>query len=629
MNRKVAIISEHASPLTHLGGVDSGGQNVYVGQTARSLAALGWEVDVFTRRDNPSVPEIVDWVDGVRIVHVRAGPAEFVPKEKLLPYMKDFADHVLRYCRRESYQLMHANFWMSGLVAADVKKAAGIPFVITFHALGKVRRLHQGKSDGFPDDRFAIEERIVDEADAIVAECPQEKADLVEHYNADPARISLVPAGFDPGELEPVNKMIARIAMGLPLDERLILQLGRMVPRKGVDNVIQALARLQERHEISARLVVVGGEADEPDPLSTPEIGRLQEIAEAEGVADQVSFVGRKGREMLRLYYSAADVFVTTPWYEPFGITPLESMACATPVIGARVGGIKTTVKDGETGYLVPPRDPDALAERLAHLFRNPELIELLGARGKQHVRENYTWKQVTRALADLYEDVLEKDRPCRAPAREGVSADDGGASPHKPRLSLADLVRQAADRIADCFAGGGKVLVCGSHDGAEAFKQRFSRALRGRFRERDRIGLPIISLSADDTIVSACGSREGFRSSFARQVESLGQPGDLLIGLGTGGAAPQLAEAFQAARRFSLNRLALLDRNGGRLYTLSDLAIVIPSSDPRRIEELQGLVLQMLAKLVQERLGLEEAQEQSGIPAKPDVNKHSNIKGV
>src|SRR5262249_43770044 len=154
---------------------------------------------------------------------------------------------------------------------------------------------------------------------------------------------------------------------GLHPDEPLILQLGRMVRRKGVENVIRGFACLLRRHGISARLLIVGGETSEPDPAATPEIGRLMSVAREEGVEGLVLFVGRRDREMLKYYYSAADVFVTTPWYEPFGITPVEAMACGTPVVGANVGGIKFTVRDGEAGYLVPPEDPEALAERLAH----------------------------------------------------------------------------------------------------------------------------------------------------------------------------------------------------------------------------------------------------------------------
>ncbi|MFB3738026.1 MAG: glycosyltransferase family 4 protein, partial [Candidatus Velamenicoccus archaeovorus] len=409
MSRKIALISEHASPLGIIGGVDNGGQNVYVGQVAKGLAAIGYDVDVYTRRDSERLPEIAGWMNGVRIVHVPAGPPEPVPKEQLLPHMDEFAEFVVRamHGQRRRYDLVHANFFMSGLVAAEVKRRLGIPFVITFHALGRVRRLHQGDGDGFSDERFAVEDRCVAEADHIVAECPQDQEDLVNLYDADPGRVSIIPAGFDPGELWPLAKPFARVALGLPADERVILQLGRMVPRKGVDNAIRGFARLVHDHGIAARLLVVGGETEDADPVATPEIRRLRELAGREGVEDRVTFTGRRGRGTLRLYYGAADVFVSTPWYEPFGITPVEAMACGTPVVGSDVGGIGFTVRDGETGSLVPPNDPEALADRLASLYRHPRVRERFGRQAVRRANALFTWQKVTSAVAALYEDVL------------------------------------------------------------------------------------------------------------------------------------------------------------------------------------------------------------------------------
>src|SRR5438067_8577503 len=409
MSRRIALISEHASPLAMLGGVDSGGQNVYVGQVAKNLAAMGYEVDVFTRRDSAHLPEVAEWVNGVRIVHVPAGPPTAVPKEDLLPYMDEFTAYMLRFCRgpRKAYDLVHANFWMSGLVAANLKRAAGTPFVITFHALGRVRRLHQREADRFPEARLDIEDRIVAEAGHIIAECPQDEEDLIRLYNADPSKITIVPCGFDQAEMSPVSKALARVVLGLPSNERIVLQVGRMVPRKGVDNAIRGFARLIKDHGVPARLLVVGGESNEPDPRITPEIGRLRAIARKEGVADMVTFVGRRGRDVLRYYYSAADIFVTTPWYEPFGITPIEAMACGTPVIGANVGGIKFTVRDGETGYLVPPDDPCALGERLAHLYNHPKLLSVFSRQAVNRANALFTWQKVAGAIAALYEDGL------------------------------------------------------------------------------------------------------------------------------------------------------------------------------------------------------------------------------
>jgi D-inositol-3-phosphate glycosyltransferase len=295
---------------------------------------------------------------------------------------------------------------MSALVAADVKRAAGVPFVVTFHALGRVRKRHQGGADTFPDEQLVIEDRAAREADRIITECPQDEDDLIDLYRAGSARLVTIRCGLEPAEFWPVGKARARAKLGLDPGERVVLQLGRMVPRKGVDNAIRGLARLWSRHRIAERLLVGGGESSDPDPKVTAEIGRLMSIVRAEGIDDAVTFVGSRGRDVLRYYYSAADVFVTTPWYEPFGITPLEAAACGTPVVGAEVGGIKTYVTDGETGYLVPPNDPDALAGRLARLFRRPELIRLLGRQALRRANALFTCDKVAVAVARVYDHV-------------------------------------------------------------------------------------------------------------------------------------------------------------------------------------------------------------------------------
>jgi hypothetical protein len=177
MRGQIALISEHASPLSVLGGVDCGGQNLYVAKVAKALSSLGYEVDVFTRRDDDQLPHMIEWEQGIRVIYVPAGPPRFVRKEDLYPFMQEFTDYMVQFCRgqRKAYDLVHANFWMSGLVAAEMKRRLGLPFVITFHALGRVRRLHQQQADGFPDVRFTVEDRLVGEADRLIAEAPQDR----------------------------------------------------------------------------------------------------------------------------------------------------------------------------------------------------------------------------------------------------------------------------------------------------------------------------------------------------------------------------------------------------------------------------------------------------------------------
>lgn len=607
MTKRIALISEHATPLGIFGGTDSGGQNVYVGQLAKHLAAIGYDVDVFTRRDSEHLPEKVEWHYGIRIIHVPAGPPVPLPKECLLPYMAEFTAFVLDWCRRYvSYDLIHANFWMSALVAADIKQTLGIPFIVTFHALGRVRRLYQGKADQFPDERFAVEDRVVQEADHIIAECPQDREDLLRLYQANPDRISIIPCGFDAAEFWSINKTHARLTLGLSADDFVILQLGRMVPRKGIDTVIRAFAELLKRQPAPARLLIVGGEAELPDPQLTPEIGRLNAIAQELGVAAQISFVGRKGREVLKYYYSAADVFVTTPWYEPFGITPVEAMACGTPVVGSEVGGIKFTVKDGETGYLVPPNQPELLADRLLHLYENPQLRNLFGQQAMRRCQEYFTWQRVTSAIAALYEDVLSGSPVMGVDANQLAILDRGFEAMVRTvqgaQRLLRPAIQAAAQAMSTCFSRGGKLLICGN-GGSAADAQHFAAELVGRFCCPHRAGLPAMALTADSAFLTAWANDVSYDDIFARQVETFAQSQDLLLGISTSGRSKNVIAAFTAARRFNLKTIALLGGDGGELRTLADIAIVIPSLETQRIQEVQLLVIHLLCELVEEHL--------------------------
>ncbi|MFQ4137411.1 glycosyltransferase [Nodosilinea sp. PGN35] len=611
MTKRIAIISEHASPLGSFGGTDSGGQNVYVGQTAKQLAALGYTVDVFTRRDAPDLPEAVLWHNGVRIVHVPAGPPEPVPKELLLPHMGEFARFMVAFARREQqqgsgYDLVHANFWMSARVASQIKQYVGVPFVVTFHALGKVRRRHQGEADGFPDDRFAIEEQVVQNADGIIAECPQDRDDLIQLYEADASKIHIVPCGVDLSEFWPIPKRQARATLGLPAAERVVLQLGRMVPRKGVDTVLEAIALLN-RQRLPTRLVVVGGESTTPDPEATPEIGRLQAIAADLDIGDRVTFVGQRGREVLKYFYSAADVFVTTPWYEPFGITPLEAMACGTPVIGSNVGGIKFTVRDGETGYLVAPKNAREVCDRIAFLYQNPAVLNLFGRQAQHHVARRFTWAKVASALAAIYESVLSTSLSANSTAETAINdlaqieaRFDASilAMRQARRLVSADILA-VSRQISQCFNRGGKVLVCGN-GGSAAESQHFAAELVGRFCSPHRTGLPVMALTADVALLTAWANDVGYSDIFARQVHTFAQPDDLLLVISTSGRSENLVQAVAAAKDCNVRTVGLLGGSGGDLLPLVDQAICVPSPDPQRIQEVQLLALHLICEWVE-----------------------------
>jgi D-inositol-3-phosphate glycosyltransferase len=402
---RIAMISEHASPLASLGSVDTGGQNVYVAQLAKYLARQGYVIDVYTRCDDPENDEVINWLPGVRVIHVNAGPQAPVIKEEMLQYMPEFKQNMLQFIINQHlhYELIHANFFMSALVAMGIKEELDIPFVVTFHALGHVRKVHQAGNDKFPIERLSIEKTAVEEAAGIIAECPQDRDDLIEYYSANEQKITIIPCGFSDAEFHPVKKELARRLTRLPQHDHILLQLGRMVPRKGIDNVIRALAYLPESGK-PYRLVIVGGEKQLE---SCNEYKRLMNTAIACGVEHMVEFTGPRDRDLLKYYYAAADVFITTPWYEPFGITPLEAMACGTPVVGANVGGIKYSVADGITGALVPPNDPQALAQKVFELIGDAPKLEQMGKKAIKHVNTNFTWKRVAEQVGALYGTVI------------------------------------------------------------------------------------------------------------------------------------------------------------------------------------------------------------------------------
>lgn len=408
---RVAFLSEHASPLALLGGQDAGGQNVYVDEVSRRLGELGVAVDIFTRRDDPRLPETQPWARGARVVHVRAGPARFIAKDKLWPYMPTFRDAFLSRAGTVDgrYDLIHGNFWMSGWVAAQARQRLSIPAVQIFHAMGKTKQRHQGAADTSPAERIDVEREIVRSVDALIAQCPSERDELTLDYGADPQRVTIIPSAVNIERFRPVARDAARQRIGLPLEGLVVGYVGRMLPRKDVRNLVLAMGRLRDRYpDIPApTLLLVGGETAEPDPHATPEIGVLMRLVDELRLSAATRFVGKRQPDTLRDYYSASDVVVTTPWYEPFGLTPLEAMACGRPVVGSAVGGITSTISDGETGCLVPPRDPDALAERLAYLLSHADVRQRMGRAARRRVEREFVWPTVARRTAELYERVL------------------------------------------------------------------------------------------------------------------------------------------------------------------------------------------------------------------------------
>ena len=626
MKRRIAFISEHASPLATLGGVDSGGQNVYVGELACHLIPLGFQVDVFTRWENEQLAQVVNWVPDVRIIHVEAGPKQVIEKEKLLDNMQEFTNNMMKFIRENGidYELIHANFFMSGLVAAELKKATGIPFVITFHALGCVRKIYQGSNDRFPTERIAIEKRIVLETDLIIAECPQDKEDLVKYYQAPLDKISIVSCGFNSQEFHPIDKSVARMVLNLQTSDFIILQLGRMVPRKGVDNVIQALGRLKKT-SLPARLIIVGGETDEVDD-SDPEIARLKKVARDENVEDLVTFAGRKKRDILKYYYAASDVFVTTPWYEPFGITPLEAMACGTPVVGSNVGGIKYSVEDGKTGYLIPPQDPDTLAAKLFELLNDQALLEQMKSNSLRRVNFHFTWAKVANKISSLYDRVVDKEDEEESFTLIEHAFNNAVSTFQRAKFALKSAILEAALLMVECFRRNRKILVCGN-GGSAAESQHLTAELIGRFQIPERKALPAIALTADTSILTAWSNDFGFEDVFARQVEALGQRGDLLFCFSTSGKSENVINAMKVAQEKQMSCISLTGKGGGEMSAYANVNLVIPSDSTVRIQELHLHILHTLCHLVETKLFGKMAKQTAVINGNHVNGKTSTLK--
>lgn len=344
-----------------------------------------------------------------------------------------------------------------------------------------------------------------------------------------------------------------------------------------------------------------------PDPTLTPGLAPLQAIARQEGVAEDVSFVGRRGRDVLKHYYNAADIFVTTPWYEPFGITPVEAMACGTPVVGSNVGGIKFTIRDNETGYLIPPKDPEALAERLAHLYRHPKLLQLFGRQAIRRATDLFSWQRVTEMMAKLYEDVLGAAQCSVEQKDDHLAIIDRSfaelvTTAQQARERLRDKIAEAALLLHGCFQRGGKALICGN-GGSAAEAQHWAAELVGRFKRSDRPGLPALALTADTAFLTAWSNDTSYEDIFARQIAAFGRNGDVLVTLSTSGCSRNLIHACKVARRQGMHSLALLGGTGGEVMALADVALLVPSTDTQHVQEPQLVLIHLICELIEEQM--------------------------
>jgi D-inositol-3-phosphate glycosyltransferase len=410
--RRIAMLSMHTCPLALLGGKKTGGMNVYVRDFSRELGCQGVQVDVFTRSQDDCQPMIKhDLGNGGRVIHIPAGPQKPIPVAEVGNYLDEFTDGVLHFARAEGleYDLIHSHYWLSGLVAEQLRKAWDhTPIVHMFHTLGHMKnRIAQSDSERAPQARLDGEVRVVQMADRLIAATPAEEQQLVELYAANPDKIAVIPPGVDLAHFHPIPKELAQARVGIPCGNKNILFAGRIEPLKGIDTLLQAMSMLQNEHPAAVAdscVAIIGGDpwADTLDA----EMVRLQELRAELGIHDLVTFLGAKDQAILPNYYAATEMVVMPSHYESFGMVALEAMAMGTPVIASEVGGLAHLVQHGVTGFHVPSRDPEALAAAMLALLTNDELRQQLGRQARAYAQQ-YDWSNIVQRMRGVYRELI------------------------------------------------------------------------------------------------------------------------------------------------------------------------------------------------------------------------------
>jgi D-inositol-3-phosphate glycosyltransferase len=393
--QRVAVISLHTSPLAQPGSGDSGGMNVYVRELVSALAQGGADCTTFTRADRPGLPEVVEVEPGHRVVHVPAGGFELT-KEQLPSVVDEFTNRVIAHLDGDHpADVVHANYWLSGIVAHRIKHERDLPFVVTFHTLARVKA--EG-GDIEPLWRDRSEAAIVDCADAICVSCSEEERQFRRLYGDPRGRIEVVAPGVEHAFFAPGAKAGARTALGLDPHRPTLLFVGRIQPLKGLDVAVRALGAM---HHDNTQLLVVGGASGHGGDREVERLGRLVDEL---GLGDRVHLVPPQPHHILSTYYRAADAVVVPSRSESFGLVALEASACGIPVVASGVGGLLTLVDHGESGYLVPDRDPLVFAEHLDTIIGDPSLAEAMGAAGARRA-QRYRWSLAAARLRRVYAD--------------------------------------------------------------------------------------------------------------------------------------------------------------------------------------------------------------------------------
>lgn len=407
------MFSIHTSPLATLGGKETGGMNVYVRDLTQELSRRGIEVDVYTRSQDPAAPRIQPLGEHGRVIQVKAGPERPYNKNLIFNHLAEFEAGVEAQAQADQikYDIIYAHYWLSGLAAHSLRRVWDIPIMQMFHTLAEMKnRVAQTPAEREPDQRVNCESEVMRFVDRLIAATPLEKNQMTWLYGATPNKIAIVPPGVDLDRFKPLDQGRARQYLDVSPDHQMILFVGRIQPLKGIDTLIKALAILKMREPAIAKNVcvaIIGGDPNPDSELERAEFERLNSLRAELGLDDLVTFLGAKDQDTLVYYYSAAEIVVMPSHYESFGMVALEAMACGVPVIASDVGGLSFSIEDGFNGYLVPGRNPQALAEKIILILKHRVLRDQLSEQAHSWVK-HYSWVNIAGEILEVFEDTVE-----------------------------------------------------------------------------------------------------------------------------------------------------------------------------------------------------------------------------
>lgn len=415
--KRIAFISVHTSPLAPMGGNKTGGMNVYIRELTQELGKQGYMIDVFTRRSSELEPEVDFGIgENVRVIYLDAGPVAALTPDEHYPYLSEFTSNLIAYTilHNIQYDVIYSHYWLSGWVAAKLKETWGVKFVHMFHTLGHMKKRIKANQHYSPDIRIQTEASVIGWADKIIAATPAEQSQLLWLYRADRRKITIIPPGVNTRHYqEIVTNTVAKQQLGIDPNVNMLLFVGRIEPLKAVDTILQALYVTRERAPQLLKnlsFTIVGGD---PNSANDDEMQRLQDMSVELGLDQIVNFVGAKEQSQLPLYYSAATAVIMPSDYESFGMVALEAMATGTPVIASQVGGLAFLIRNNETGFHIPVREPKSLADSVIGLLSNPQKTQEMGESASR-IAKDYAWSNIADRLVHVFESVVTK-MPARA----------------------------------------------------------------------------------------------------------------------------------------------------------------------------------------------------------------------